>query len=192
MAAREIVRIGHPALKNKNRSVALFFSPSTKKLIQDLQDTMYKEGLIGVAAPQIGKNVKMFVTHPRNTNTRNLKNGDKLRVFINPVITAFSKEHSVIYEGCGCIPDVFGPVERPVEITVHAYDEEGKKFSLVCDGILARVIQHEYDHLQGIEFIEKLSDYSKIMNRKYYMQNIKKSRLQTLASKITKVQFKYL
>lgn len=191
MAVREIIQIGHPALKKKNKPIALFFSPATKRLIKDLVDTMYKEGLIGLAAPQIGKNVHIFITHPRNTDARKLANTDEMRIFINPVITSFSKENNIIYEGCGCVPGIFGPVERPDEITILAFDEEGKRFKLTCDGILARVIQHEYDHLQGIEFIEKIHDYSKLMTREHYVKKIKASAAQKKASRINKIEFSY-
>lgn len=189
MAVRDIIQIGHPALKKKNRSVASVYSPAVRRVIQDLKDTMYKEGLIGLAAPQIAKNICVFITHPRNTGTRNLANTDEMRVYVNPVITTFSKESNIIFEGCGCVPDIFGPVERPAEIKITALNEDGKKFLLTCDGILARVIQHEYDHLQGIEFVEKLSDYTKMMTREHYIKSYKNSAIQKKASKITKIEY---
>jgi len=72
-----------------------------------------------------------------------------------------------VYEGCGSVAhgELFAPVKRPKTITVEAYDKKGQKFRLVCDGLLGRVIQHEYDHLSGIEFTEKILDYRKIMSR---------------------------
>lgn len=186
MAVQKIIQIGHPALKRKNKTVAHIFSPSVKKTIRDLKDTMYKEGLIGLAAPQIAKNIQIFVTHPRNTDARKLANTDVLRVYVNPLVTSFSPQNNTIYEGCGCVPNLFGPVERLAEITIQAYDEDGKKFQLICDGILARVIQHEYDHLQGIEFIEKITDSAHIMTREFYIKRMKNSSIQKKASKITK------
>ena len=127
---------------------------------------MAKVDLIGIAAPQIGENYQVFLTHPRKTNARKLEKDDVLRVYINPKITFKSKETNLIYEGCGCVPhsSIFGPVIRPREIEVEAYDANGQKFRLRCDGILARVIQHEYDHLQGIEFLEKISENRKIIS----------------------------
>ena len=154
---RKMAEAGHPLLKKKNKLVKNVKSPAFKKLIKDLVDTMYKTGLIGIAAPQIAENYMAFVTHPRNTGARKLVRADKLRIYINPKLTFKSKEESLIYEGCGSLGDVFGPVLRPKEVEVEALDENGKKFRLRCDGILARVIQHEYDHLQGILFIDRVS-----------------------------------
>jgi peptide deformylase len=190
MSIRKIIQIGHPSLKAKNDAIGDFKSMKLKKLIKDLKDTMNKNDLIGIAAPQIAENYTVFVTHPRNTKSRNLGKADKFRVFINPKIINFSKEESVIYEGCGCVPNIFGPVRRPKEIKIEAFDQKQNKFSLRCDGILARVIQHEYDHLSGIEFIEKICDYKKIMTKEFYIKNIKNSKEQLSASKITKVEFK--
>ena len=190
MAIRKIIQAGHPSLKTKNRKIVNLKSSNVKKLIKSLKDTMYKTGLIGVAAPQIGENYMIFITHPRNTKARKLFREDVLRVYINPEIVSFSKDKNVIYEGCGSLVDgeLFGPVLRPKEITIEAYDEDGNKFLLACDGLLARVIQHEYDHLMGTEFIQKVSDYNKILDGIFYRKNIRNSKAQTEASKITKVE----
>jgi peptide deformylase len=194
MAIRKIIRIGHPALKKLNKKVTNVNSVKIKKLIKDLKDTMIKVNLIGIAAPQIAENHQVFVTYPRKTKARNQDRADKLRVYINPKITYFSKEKNVIYEGCGCVVAsadyLFGPVLRSKEIEVEATDEKGQKFSLRCDGLLARVIQHEFDHLAGIEFIEKVSDYKKAMFSDVYEKNIRNSAEQKKASKITKVIYK--
>jgi peptide deformylase len=152
---------------------------------------MRKADLIGIAAPQIGENYMIFVTEPRNTKARKLGKADKLRVYINPNITHKSKKENLIYEGCGSVSD-FGPVIRPEEVEVEAIDENGKKFSLRANGILGRVIQHENDHLHGIEFIQKVSDYSKIVVQAYYRKNIRNSTLQKKNSLITKLEYKNL
>jgi peptide deformylase len=189
---RKVIEAGNPKLKAKNKLVKDFKSPKVKKLIKDLLDTMYKTDLIGIAAPQIGENYMIFVTHPRNTGARKLVRADKLRVYINPKIVQKSKQKSVIYEGCGSLGDIFGPVLRPKEILIEAFDETGQKFSLRCNGILATVIQHEYDHLQGIEFIQKISDYNKVVAKKYYRKNIRLSKPQVQNSQTTKIEFKPL
>ena len=194
MAARKVIQVGHPALRISNKLQEKYFSPRLIKLIKDLKDTMYKTDLIGIAAPQIAENYMVFVTHPRFTKARSLGKGDICRVYIDPKIVHFSKETAVIYEGCGSVVEggLFGPVERPREIMVTAIGEDGKKFSLECDGLLARVIQHEYDHLMGIEFIQKVTDYSKILNQKFYRRHIRNSKSQKEASRITKIEFKIL
>ena len=194
MAIRKLVQTGHLALKTKNKTISSFASPKTKKLIKDLKDTMNKTGLIGIAAPQIAENFMVFLTYPRNTKTRRLNKTDQLRVYINPKITKLSKEKIIIYEGCGSVAhaDLFGPVKRSKELTVSAYDQMGNKFSIKCDGILARIIQHEMDHLVGIEFIQKINDFNKILVGEYYNKNIRNSKKQLNASKITKLDYKKL
>ena len=191
MAIRKVIEAGDPRLKAKNQLISNFKSPKTKKLIKDLTDSMRKADLIGIAAPQIGENYMIFVTEPRNTKARKLGKADKLRVYINPNITRKSEKENLIYEGCGSVSD-FGPVIRPEEVEVEAVDEKGQKFSLRANGILGRVIQHEYDHLCGIEFIQKVSDYGKIVVQAYYRKNIRNSTLQKKNSLITKLEYKKL
>jgi len=84
MAIRKTLKIGDPQLKATNELIKDFQSPILIKLVVDLEATMHKKGLIGIAAPQIGKNYQVFVTEPRNTLSRNFGKGDKLRVYINP------------------------------------------------------------------------------------------------------------
>ncbi len=191
MALRKVIQIGHPSLKAKNKTIINFDSPEVKQLVKDLMDTMRKNELIGIAAPQIAQNFRVFVTEPRKTKTRTGDQVDKLRIYINPTITFFSKVLNIIYEGCGSVVNgkLFGPVLRSQEITVEALNEKGKKFKLSCDGILARVIQHEYDHLQGVEFTEKVTDYKKLVAREFYIKSIKNSKQEQTACKITKLRF---
>ena len=128
--------------------------------------------MVGLASSQIGSKLKLFVTEVRKTSFRNPDILDHLRVYINPRITWFSKRQVTIYEGCGSVAyaKLFGPVKRPEKIIVKAIDEKGQTFVLKADGLLARVIQHEYDHLFGIEFTEKITDYRKIMSSKEYLK----------------------
>lgn len=190
MAVRKILLIGDPRLKAESQIIKNFKDPKIKKVIQDLKDTMIKKDLIGMAAPQIGYNYKIFITQPRKTKARKLFKGDKLRVYINPKLVKLSKVENVIYEGCGCVPNLFGPVKRPQGITIEAFDIKGDKFQIRCDGILARVIQHENDHMVGIEFTDKIMDYKKLMWRDTYYKNIRNSDAQLQASKITIVDYK--
>ncbi len=192
MAIRKVIQAGHPGLKTKNKIVKDINSFETKKIIKNMKDTMYKVGLIGIAANQINENLMIFVTHPRTTKARRLGKKDKLRIFINPKFIYKSKNENIIYEGCGSVGDIFGPVKRPSEVEIKATDENGKKFSLKCDGILARVIQHEMDHLEGSEFIEKVNDYSKIISHEFYKKEIRNSKEQLKNSQISKIEFKQL
>lgn len=191
MAVRNILQIGDPRLKAKNKVVKNLNSPRIKKVIKNMVDTMHKNDLVGIAAPQIGENYKLIVTEPRKTKTRTADQADELRVYINPQIVHFSTEEIVIYEGCGSVAhgELFAPVKRPKQITIEAHDPSGIRFRLVCDGLLGRVIQHEYDHLTGVEFTEKILDYRKLMSRDFYIKEIKTSPAQVGASKITIKQF---
>src|ERR1035437_9472167 len=194
MAIRKVIMAGDPRLKAKNALIKDYKSPKIQKLIRDLISTNKAADLIGIASTQIGENYMVFITHCINTGSRKLGKTDKLRVFINPKITYQSQKQNVIYEGCGSVADgaIFGPVIRSEEVEVQAMDEKGQKFSLRANGILGRVIQHEYDHLQGIEFIQKVSDYSKIVVQAHYRKNIRNSTLQKKNSLITKIEYKTL
>lgn len=192
MAIKKIIQSGHPGLKTKNKKVKTVNSPEIQKIIKDLENTLYKTGLIGIAANQINENYMIFITHPRTTNARKLGKKDKLRIFINPDYKFKSKHESIIYEGCGSIGKIFGPVKRPSEIEIQAIDIKGNKFSLKCNGILARVIQHEMDHLNGIEFIEKVYDYSKIISYEFYRKNIRNSDEQIKNSQVTLIEYKLI
>lgn len=192
MAIRRTIQIGHPALKSRNKPIRSFKSKKLQQLIADLRDTMHAEELIGMAAPQIAENFLVFISEPQKTKYRTLSHSDKFRVYINPTITFFSPDDVIIYEGCGSVlhGGLFGPVKRPRVIVVEALDEQGKKFRLRCDGILSRVIQHEMDHLHGIEFLERVSDYKKILNRNYYRERIRSSKEQITESMITILDYR--
>jgi len=175
MAYRKTIQAGNPIIHTKSEKVTDILSEETKIIIEDLIDTMSKEDLIGLAAPQIGENVRIFVSEIRETQYR--KEGtDKLRVFINPEITKISKETHEGYEGCGSVASAqfFGPVIRPEEVTVSAVDENGKVFECSASGLLARVIQHEIDHLDGILFHEKIADMKKVMSKEEYVKTLGK------------------
>lgn len=118
--------------------------------IQELVETMFKvleqdKKGVGLAAPQIGKFVRLFVVDL----------DDKKYVFTNPRIIKFSDKKVTMEEGCLSVPGVFKDIERPAKIAVEALDSYGKKFKLKTGGILARVIQHENDHLEGVLIIDK-------------------------------------
>ncbi|MEK9176035.1 MAG: peptide deformylase [Patescibacteria group bacterium] len=195
---RRVIQAGHPNLKKPNKVVKDLKSPKIRQLIKDLRNTLYKTGLIGIASPQIGENYMIIITHPRTTKARAFGKVDKLRIYINPKIIFKSKKENLIYEGCGSVGGniddgaIFGPVVRPAIIEVEAFDEKGNKFSLRCDGILARVIQHEMDHLNGFEFIERVSDLSLIIMEPFYKKSIRNSKEQRENCKINKIEYKKL
>lgn len=192
MAVRETIQIGHPSLKSPNKEIVDFSAPELAQLITDLTETMRATGLIGIAAPQIGENFRVFVTEPRETDTRPADQADELRVYVNPKIVYRSEEKTVIWEGCGSVLNakLFGPVERPRIVEVEARDGEGKKFRFKADGILGRVIQHEQDHLDGSEFMEHVLDYRKLKTVEFYIKDEKNKPEHLEAQRITIKEYK--
>ena len=173
MIIKEIIQIGNPILSRKSVTVVDIKSKESKRVIKNLIDSVHYHNLLGIAASQIGEKLKMFVTEVRKTSYRNLEK-DTLRVYINPKIIWSSKKQVIIYEGCGSVAyaKLFAPVKRPENIIIEAYNEKGDSFTLKASGMLSRVIQHEYDHLSGIEFTEKITDMRKIMSSEEYKKMI--------------------
>jgi peptide deformylase len=119
------------------------------EFIKGLFATMKADRGLGLAAPQVGRSIRVFVTHADK---------DKDRVFINPQMVRTSEELVDYEEGCMSIPGLYAEVRRPKEVTVQAFNEKGRPFTVEADGLLARVIQHEFDHLEGKLFIDYLSE----------------------------------
>ena len=110
---------------------------------------MHKGKGVGLAGPQVGLLERIFVVHVE---------GDEPRVFINPSILETSAETSKHEEGCLSVPGVWADVIRPEKVKVQAWNEKGRPFTIEVNGLLARVILHEYDHLEGVLFIDRLSE----------------------------------
>lgn len=149
MSVRKIVKYGTPSLREKSKDVYKI-SKKIQQLVDDLYDTMYATNGVGLAAPQVGENVRVFVvdvgTDPKSMNPI---------TFINPKI--IKKEGAVnSYEGCLSFPDVYTNVRRYSYVKIKALNIKGRPFVMeVKDGtLLARAIQHEFDHLDGILFID--------------------------------------
>ena len=117
-----------------------------KKLAEEMFETMINANGVGLACPQIGQSRRMFVA---------IADDDVRRVFINPQIVRTSSDSVPYDEGCLSIPQTYETIMRPSQVTVQAQDLDGKNFMLEAEGLLARVIQHEIDHLDGIVFIDR-------------------------------------
>lgn len=171
MSVKETIQAGNPVIHAQSLDVKNISDEEMIQVIQDLIDTMRATGLVGMAAPQVGINKRIFVTEVRNTEFRE-GDSDELRVFINPVVLQYSENMIEDYEGCGSVASAqfFGPVLRSEEIVVRAQDQNGESFDLTAKGLLARVIQHEIDHLDGVLFHEKITDAKKIMSKEEYLK----------------------
>ncbi|MDA3940501.1 MAG: peptide deformylase [Spirochaetia bacterium] len=143
-----IETLGSDILRKKCATIAVF-DKNLEDLAVAMIDSMHANDGIGLAGPQVGVEKRLFVCHIPD---------DEPRIFINPDIIGTSQEISPYEEGCLSIPGVYSEVMRPESITVQAWSLEGKPFKLDAHGILARVIQHEMDHLKGILFIDHLSE----------------------------------
>ena len=140
-----IITIGDPLLAKKSALVP-DFNAALLKLIEQMFETMGTRG-IGLAAVQVGEAIRLFITRaPR----------DQVRVFINPDILETSIEEETLEEGCLSVPGLYTEMVRPASVRVQAWNERGRPFTLTADGMLARVIQHELDHLNGILFVDRL------------------------------------
>jgi peptide deformylase len=147
MGKIEILTLGNELLRQKAEAVRLI-GPEYHKIASDMIDAMHQGKGVGLAGPQIGLMERIFVVHVE---------GDIPRVFINPSIIETSPHRVKYEEGCLSVPGIWADVLRPARIRVQAWNERGRPFVLETEGILARVIQHEYDHLEGILFIDRLS-----------------------------------
>jgi peptide deformylase len=144
----EILLLGNEALKQKAQSIKNI-TEETAKIAAQLVELMHKGKGVGLAGPQVGLMERIFVVHVE---------GDKPRVFINPSILETSAETSKYEEGCLSVPGVWADVIRPEKVKVQAWNEKGRPFTIEVNGLLARVILHEYDHLEGVLFIDRLSE----------------------------------
>ena len=140
-----VTKLGEDVLRQKALPVEEV-NDEIKQLVDDMFETMYAYDGIGLAGPQVDKKLRLFV----------IDIGDNVRrAFINPQIIKTSAEVGEYDEGCLSIPNVYETITRPVAITVQALNEKGRPFTIDADGLLARAIQHEYDHLDGILYIDR-------------------------------------
>jgi peptide deformylase len=126
-------------------------------LVEDMRETMYFAEGIGLAAPQIGVSQRVCVL---DLATEDDPEGGRW-VFVNPVIVESSDEEDKSTEGCLSIPEMEEVVTRPARVTVRGFDEDGQTIEVEADGLLARALQHEIDHLDGILFIDRLTTYKR-------------------------------
>jgi peptide deformylase len=154
-----ILTYGQPILKKRAERIA-DAGNDLDGLIADMYETMYAAKGVGLAAPQIGKSIRLFVIDTTQLDHEEGEDGFK-RAFINPIILEEFDEWWEYEEGCLSIPEIRGDIERPSKIRIHYRDEDGHEHEEVFEGVNARVIQHEYDHLEGVLFTERLKPIKK-------------------------------
>lgn len=164
MAILPIYSCSNPVLKQKTKQIEQVTS-EIKNLVKDMFDTMRNtENGVGLAANQVGKDVALIVIDLSDTEEYENKGLNEL-VLINPQVIDFSEETDFYQEGCLSVPGFYEDVERPITIKLKYLDLEEQENELDCTGFLARVVQHEIDHLNGILFYERLSAFKKTLNK---------------------------
>ena len=151
----QIVQYPHPALGWKSRAITEIV-PNVRNIVREMFDLMYESQGIGLAANQVDLPYRIFVLNL--TGDREEKKEE--HVFINPTITQ-RRGTQEAEEGCLSLPKLYAQVRRAQEITVEAFDLEGRGFEVTVDDLASRAIQHETDHLDGVLFIDRLSDSGK-------------------------------
>jgi peptide deformylase len=151
-----IVIYGHPVLRKVAHEITNDY-PATNQLVEDLFETMYHSEGMGLAAPQIGKSIRIFVIDGKPVAEDEPSLADFKKVFINANISERCGELQPMNEGCLSIPGLREEVMRESHIRISYYDENWQYHNEVFDGYKARIIQHEYDHLEGILFTDKVS-----------------------------------
>lgn len=150
----EIIKYPHPSLRHKSKPIRRV-DKKLRHIVSEMFELMYDAQGIGLAANQVDLPLQLFVINLAGEQGQ----GEEL-VFVNPVISN-PKGKSEANEGCLSIPGVEGSVIRPASITVSAYDLSGNNLEIKATGLLARAVQHEFDHLQGVLFIDRISDSQK-------------------------------
>lgn len=161
MAIREVLRMGDERLLRRAEEVTDFGSPALLELLTDMRDTMQSLDGAGLAAPQIGVNLRVVIfgvhANPRYPDVETVPD----TVLINPVITPLDEEVEDGWEGCLSLPGMRGMVPRNLNLRYEGFDEHGMLIDRTASGFHARVVQHECDHLDGILYPMRIRDFSK-------------------------------
>ncbi len=159
MAIRKVSRMGHPVLRQRAAEIspAQMQSPQMQCLIDDMIETMIDYEGIGLAAPQVFEPLRLIVLGNPDPDPQD-EATIPLTVLFNPQFTAQSSECLDAWEGCLSIPQLRGVVPRSAAVEVQGYDREGQAVVLEAEGLFARVLQHEIDHLDGVLFLDRMAD----------------------------------
>ena len=159
---REIIHLGHPVLRERAEAVApeRLGTRFLRDLARDLVRTMFEDDGVGLAAPQIAAGVRVFAYYlPADKGQEEMQP----RVLVNPELTLLGERTESAWEGCLSVPGLRGLVLRHPGVRVQAVDVEGEPINIEAEGFHARVIQHEFDHLDGIVFLDRMTDMSSLM-----------------------------
>jgi peptide deformylase len=160
MAVREVLRMGHPVLREKSRPVENPGSAELLALVADMKETMAAQDGAGLAAPQIGVSQRVVIfgveSNPRYPDAEPVP----FTVLVNPKLTFLTRDVESDWEGCLSVPGMRGVVPRYTKLRYTGFDELGNPIDRVAEGFHARVVQHEVDHLDGILYPQRMTDMS--------------------------------
>ena len=161
MSVREVLRMGHPVLRERAKPVEKLATPELRELVRDMKDTMASLNGAGLAAPQIGVSQRVVIfgveKNPRYPDAEEVP----FTVLVNPKITLLTREVEDGWEGCLSVPGMRGVVPRYTKLRYTGFDPEGNPIEREAEGFHARVVQHECDHLDGILYPQRMTDLSK-------------------------------
>ena len=161
MAIREVLRMGHPVLREKAKAVEQFNTPELRELLADMKETMAAKNGAGLAAPQIGVSQRIVIFgvdhNPRYPDAEPVP----FTVLVNPKLVMLTREVDEDWEGCLSVPGMRGIVPRYTKLRYSGFDIEGNPIERVAEGFHARVVQHECDHLDGILYPQRMTDMSR-------------------------------
>ncbi len=162
-----IIGYGHPTLRKQSTPIDASY-PELKTLVANMYETMYAADGVGLAAPQVDLPIRVVVIgfRPYDEKTDTYGEVAEQHTLINPEILEFRGEKQYFNEGCLSVPDIHEDVLRPESVVVHYWDENWQEHTDVAEGLYARVVQHEIDHLDGKVFTDRLSTIRKTMLRK--------------------------
>lgn len=150
MSVLKILTQENKHLREKSQTLTKEEILQSADFARDLLETMDKNNGIGIAAPQAGKLIRLICIH------KDAFNGTEHLILFNPKINFYSKNKVTLEEGCLSVPGINAPVSRPEKIRLKALKQNGEKIEIKAKGLFARVLQHEYDHLEGVLFIDKI------------------------------------
>lgn len=162
MANREVLRMGDTRLLRIAEKVTEFDTPELHQLLADMRDTMHVMNGVGLAAPQIGVNLRVVIFEVAGNPRYPEAEAVPQTVLINPVITPLKRKMEEDWEGCLSVPGLRGVVPRYIDIRYRGYDEHGVVIDRIVSGFHARVVQHECDHLDGILYPMRMKDLAKL------------------------------
>ena len=159
MRVRPIIKLGVPSLRQRSVEVTDPVAPEVKQIIKELKQAMIAYGGVGIAAPQIGINQRILMFGFEKSQRYPNEQAVPFTVLINPTVTLLGTQTVEGWEGCLSLPGLRGKVSRHYQVSYSGWNEQGEKIERTVKGFHARVVQHEYDHLDGILYIDRLLNF---------------------------------